>query len=378
MADALSPERLAARYRTFAQAEGAGSPLYHQLAAAIADDAELIALLGQARPGQQLPVALFAAVHDQVLAGHAPVLAPFYGSTGGTAPASTAYGAFRDFCLRERSRLLATLASRNVQTNEVRRSVGVHLALRAAAHLTGTDAVGLVELGTSAGLLLELDRYRYVIDGVVSGDPAAPLTLTTDFRGPHRPPPDRSVTVVERVGIDTHPLDPADPDDARWLRACLWPDQPERDQRLRAALAIATANPAERIEGDAVDEGPRRAAAVAPDVIPVVFHTWALAYIGRERRRLLADRLARLGRTRPLVEISLEAPGIAPTIPALDADADALGLPAGVWDEAASVLGLVVHHGDGTVTAGSLARVHAHLEWVVWAPSDQIARELRA
>lgn len=376
MADALSPERLARRYRTFAQAEGAGSPLYHQLAGAIADDPDLIALLGQARPGQQLPVALFAAVHDQVLAGNAPALAPFYGSTGGTAPASQAYESFRHFCLNERSRLLATLASRNVQTNEVRRSVGVHLALRAAAHLTGTNAVGLVELGTSAGLLLELDRYRYLLDGVASGDPDAPLTLTTELRGPHRPPPDRPVTVVDRVGIDTHPLDPADPADARWLRACLWPDQPERDQRLRAALAIAAANPADRVEGDAVDEGPRRAAAVPPDALPVVFHTWALAYIGRDRRRVLAERLARLGRTRPLVEISLEAPGIAPAIPA--PEPDEFGLPAGVWDEAASVLGLVVHHGDGTVTAGSLARVHAHLEWIAWAPSGQLTPELRA
>lgn len=367
MADALPPQRLARRYRTFARAEGAGSPLYHHLAAAIAEDPELIALVGRARPGQQLPVALFAAVHDQVLAGRAPELAPFYGSTGGTAPPTEAYGTFRRFCLGEQDRLLETLARRNVQTNEVRRSVGVHLALRAAVHHTGADAVGLVELGTSAGLLLELDRYRYLIDGVVSGDPDAPLTLTTELRGPHRPPPDRRASVVDRVGVDTHPLDPADPDDARWLRACLWPDQPERDQRLRAALAIARANPADRIEGDAVDDGPRLAAAVAPGALPVVFHTWALAYIDPRRRRVLAERLARLGRSRPVVEISLEAPGIVPAVPV--PDADQIGLPAGVWDEAASVLGLVVHHGDGTITSGGLARLHAHLEWTAWAPA---------
>ena len=376
MADALSPERLARRYRTFAQAEGSGSPLYAHLAAAIAHDPELIAVLGQARPGQQLPVALFAAVHDQVLAGRAPVLGRYYGSVGGTAPASEAFSAFRHFCLSEQTRLLETLARRNVQTNEVRRSVGVHLALRVAARLTRADAVGLVELGTSAGLLLELDRYRYLIDGEVSGDPDAPLTLTTELRGPHRPPADRPLAVIGRVGVDTHPLDPADPDDARWLRACLWPDQPERDARLRAALAIATANPAERVEGDAVDDGPRLAAAVPSDALPVVFHTWALAYVGRERRSLLAERLAQLGRSRPMVEISLEAPGIAAAIEVPDAT-DA-GLPDGVWDEAASVLGLVVHHGDGTVTSGSLARVHAHLEWAAWAPTGAVAQSLGA
>ena len=52
--------------------------------------------------------------------------------------------------------------------------------------------------------------------------------------------------------------------------------------------------------------------------------------------------------------------------------------PDGVWDEAASVLGLVVHHGDGTVTSGALARLHAHLEWIVWAPVSAIAQSLGA
>jgi uncharacterized protein DUF2332 len=32
-----------------------------------------------------------------------------------------------------------------------------------------------------------------------------------------------------------------DPDDARWLRACLWPDQPERAARLEAETALAAA-----------------------------------------------------------------------------------------------------------------------------------------
>lgn len=366
MADALSPERLAERYRMFALAEGAGSPLYHHLASAIADDDDLLSLLARVRRGQQLPVALFAAVHDRVLAGEAPSLAPYYASVGGAEPAPEAFPAFRRFCLAEQGSILDTLARRNVQTNEVRRSVGVHLALRVATARTGADAVGLVELGTSAGLLLELDRYRYVVDGAVTGDPTSSLTLTTECRGPLRPPPDRPATVVSRVGVDTHPLDPSDPDDARWLRACLWPDQPERDQRLRTALRIATDHPAERVEGDAVDDGPELAAEVADDLLPVVFHTWALAYIGRDRRRMLAERLARLGRSRPLVEISLEAPGIAPAVDLQDPGD--VGLPDGIWDEAASVLGLVVHHGNGTVTSGALARLHAHLEWIAWAP----------
>ncbi len=376
MADALTPAHLSDRYRTFARAEGSDSPLYHHLASAIADDDDLLSLLAEVRPGQQLPVALFAAVHDRVLAGDAPSLAPYYRSVGGDAPAIEAFPWFKRFCLAEQGPILDTLAHRNVQTNEVRRSVAIHLALRVATAVVGADEVGLVELGTSAGLLLELDRYRYVVDGAVTGDPTSSLTLTTECRGPLRPPADRPFTIAARVGIDTHPLDPSDPEDARWLRACVWPDQPERDQRLRAALEIATANPAQRVEGDAVDDGPGLVAAVPADVLPVVFHTWALAYIDRNRRRLLAERLSRLGRTRPMVEISLEAPGVAPAVD-LD-DPGEVGLPDGIWDKAASVLGLVVHHGDGRITSGALARLHGHLEWIVWAPVSAIAQSLGA
>jgi hypothetical protein len=44
--------------------------------------------------------------------------------------------------------------------------------------------------------------------------------------------------VVARVGVDLDPVDVTDADDARWLRACLWPDQPERAARLEAEMAL--------------------------------------------------------------------------------------------------------------------------------------------
>ncbi len=48
--------------------------------------------------------------------------------------------------------------------------------------------------------------------------------------------------VVVRVGVDLDPVDVTDADDARWLRACLWPDQPERLARLEG-VGVAPATP---------------------------------------------------------------------------------------------------------------------------------------
>ena len=43
----------------------------------------------------------------------------------------------------------------------------------------------------------------------------------------------------DRVGLDLSPVDPYSDDDARWLLACQWPDNPERFGRLRAAIENA-------------------------------------------------------------------------------------------------------------------------------------------
>src|SRR6266851_3253388 len=70
---------------------------------------------------------------------------------------------------------------------------------------------------------------------------------------------------------------PAHPDagDARWLRACLWPDQPERVARLEAEMALAATAPPLLLQGDAVEVMPDAFARVPADALPVVTTTWA-------------------------------------------------------------------------------------------------------
>ena len=56
-------------------------------------------------------------------------------------------------------------------------------------------------------------------------DLSSPVQLSGSIVG-DRPIPTRAIPqVVARVGVDLDPVDVTDADDARWLRACLWPDQ---------------------------------------------------------------------------------------------------------------------------------------------------------
>ena len=106
--------------------------------------------------------------------------------------------------------------------------------------------------------------------------------------------------MAERVGLDLSPVDPFSDDEALWLLACQWPDNPARFGRLRAALANvrAAAHPPRLERGDMLTDLPRVAASMAGDGPLVVFHSWVAAYLERGGAAL-ADRAGRRARRAP-------------------------------------------------------------------------------
>jgi len=245
-------------------AEGAPSPLYRRLSAAVAQAPDVMELLLEAAPPQRLPMLLFAAVHAEVLQRGTP-----YPQDG---------PAFLAFCREHADALRPTLRRRSTQTNEVGRCAYLRPCIAAAAD---GRPLALVEVGASAGLNLNLDRYAYDFGGgVTGGDPASPLTIGTDLRS--GAPPLELPPVGWRAGIDLAPA--PDPD---WLRACVFADQPERLARLDAALAIARDHPPELVQGDALQVLPEVLARVPAGMQPVVFHTAVTVYLTADQRERL-------------------------------------------------------------------------------------------
>jgi hypothetical protein len=203
---------VAERYRRFAQREASGrSPLYEGLALGVAGDPGLLNLLERLPPAKQQPNLLFTAV--QYLAGPPP-----------------SFDAFRAFVLDHGDQVMTLMAARQTQTNEVGRCA---LLLPLLAGLP--EPLALVEVGAAAGLRLLPDRHAYDYGGTVVGDLASPVRLACQPRGPVPIPP-APPEVVWRRGVDLAPVDLDDPDQVRWLESCVWPDQPRRLARLRAAV----------------------------------------------------------------------------------------------------------------------------------------------
>jgi hypothetical protein len=123
--------------------------------------------------------------------------------------------------------------------------------------------------------------------------------------------------VVVRVRVDPNPVDVTDADDARWLRACVWPDQPDRAARLDAALALAATAPPLLLRGAVLDVLPAALAAVPADALPVVTTTWALSTLPPPGRLRFLQLLDESATQRPVAWVSVEGVGVAPGVPTL-------------------------------------------------------------
>jgi hypothetical protein len=191
-------------------------------------------------------------------------------------------------------------------------------AIAEAARRDGATAVGLIDVDGSAGLNLHVDRVGITYsNGQALGDPSSPVQLSSSIVG-DRPLPTRAVPeVVARVGVDRNPVDVTDVDDARWLRACLWPDQPERVAALEAGIAVAATAPPLLLHGDAVDVLPDAFARVPAHALPVVTTTWALSRYPMERRLRFLHRLEEAAGGRAVAWVSVEGVGVAPSVPTL-------------------------------------------------------------
>src|SRR5690606_6157995 len=110
--------------------------------------------------------------------------------------------------------------------------------------------LSLLEVGASAGLCLYPDRWAVtwttdegevtlLPDGVDPHAPRLPCRVKGHAPLPGLPGLPGVPQVAWRGGLDLHPLDVTDPDATAWLENLVWPEQDERRERLRHAVALA-------------------------------------------------------------------------------------------------------------------------------------------
>lgn len=168
----------------------------------------------------------------------------------------------------DRADFWAALGERYVQTNDTTRAV---TWLYPVGLAPAGVPIALLDVGASAGLNLLADRLP------------APWTTPDGARLPVA----GHVNAVARVGLDLRPADVTDPDTARWLRACVWPNDRARLARLEASIAAAQQAGGVPVTQAGVADAPAHARALTerhPGAIVVAYQSIVRDYLSTAER----------------------------------------------------------------------------------------------
>jgi hypothetical protein len=230
------------------------------------------------------------------------------------------------------------------QTNEAARSGVLMAGLLTLAARFG-PRFELLEIGSSAGLNLMIDRYRFDLGGVTVGPPDAAIRIAPEWRGP--PPPDGPVRIERVRGVDIAPIDLNAPGQAERLMAYVWVDQADRLARTARAIALAQANPPMLERGDAADwVEARLAEPQEAGVTRVLMHSVVWQYLPQETQQRIEAAMATAGAAateeRPLGRVAYES------------------------DRSDGQHVLTVRRWPGGGATESLALAHPHGTWIEW------------
>lgn len=194
------------------------------------------------------------------------------------------------------------------QTNEPARSATFMAALLVLAERFALP-FELLEIGSSAGLNLLIDRYRYDLCGSIAGPEGSPVLIKPEWRGSS--PPVADIRIASVRGVDIAPIDVTDRAAAERLMAYIWVDAPERAARVAAAIAMIGERPIEMVQGDAADwVEARLAEPQAAGNARVLMHSVVWPYLDEGRRARIIAALeaagARATPERPLAWLRME------------------------------------------------------------------------
>lgn len=229
------------------------------------------------------------------------------------------------------------------QTNEPARSATFMAALLVLADKYALP-FEVLEIGSSAGLNLLIDRYRYDLGGVITGPADSPVLIKPEWRG--RPPPSAQVRIKSVRGVDIAPIDVTDSAAATRLMAYIWADAPERTRRVETAIRMIGSQPHNLVQGDAADWiDARLAEPQSAGTVRVLMHSIVWQYLPAQTQSRVTAAMAGAGALAttdfPLAWIRMEP----------DATRQAIDLQVRAWPDLGNM---------------RLAGAHPHGAWVEW------------
>ncbi len=337
-----------------AYCRASGAPITGRICAAVRDlldRGEGGALLDRVRAwtgaplADALPLRLAGGLHALHLKGAEPALAAIYRGEEGVDDAALVAAAIH----RHEAELLPWLDG-PPQTNEAGRSSNFIAAMLWLADKGLPARFECLEIGSSAGINLMLDRYHYDLGGVLVGPEPGAMRFAPEWQGD--PPPDHAIEIIGARGCDVAPVDLTDPDQALRLKAYIWPEHTVRFERMAAAIAEAAKSAPDLVEMNAADfVEAELAKPQAAGTTRMLMHSIVWQYVPTDQQARVTAAMeaagARATPERPLAWVALEA------------------------NRVLHIHEMVVRYWPGGEAGEVVTRAHPHGAWIGWGGSER-------
>lgn len=287
-----------------------------------------------------LPLRAAGGLHALHLAGTAPGLAPIYADADDINDAAIVAGVVAS----HEAALLPWLDG-PPQTNEAGRSSNFVAAMLWLTEKGVPPHFDCLEIGSSAGINLMIDRYHYDLGGVQVGPEPGTMAFAPEWQGRH--PPQHKIDFPGLKGCDVAPVDLTDPAQAMRLKAYIWPEHAVRFARMEAAIAAAKEKRPNLVRATAADfvEAELRKPQ-AKGTTRVLMHSIVWQYVPEDQQMRVTAAMEEAGAEatadRPLAWIALEA------------------------NRTVHHHELVVRYWPGGEAGRTLAHSHPHGAWIEW------------
>ncbi|MFM5884657.1 MAG: DUF2332 domain-containing protein [Novosphingobium sp.] len=292
-----------------------------------------------------VPLRIAGGIHALHLRGGEPELARIYAGEAGIDDAAI----LAELVSRREVALLPWLNG-PPQTNEAGRSANFIAAMLWLADKGLPPRFQCLEIGSSAGINLMLDRYHYDLGGVQVGPQPGAMRFKPEWEGDA--PPAHAIEIVWARGCDIAPVDLTDPAQALRLKAYIWPEHTVRFERMEAAVAEAVRQAPDLVAMNAADfveaelARPQEAGTTR-----LLMHSIVWQYVPEDQQDRVTAAMEAAGRRataeRPLAWVSLEA------------------------NRVMHVHEMTVRYWPGGEKPALVTRAHPHGAWIGWGGSTR-------
>lgn len=297
-------EKLATIFTRFAEQEAKGSsPLYEYWSLKIAQDIELLSLVQFIPNNQPKPNLFFAAV--KYLSFEKQHHLSYYYKNSTPSEFAHSFIHLKDFCQQFREPLQDIFQTKLVQTNELNRAAYLY-PIFSGIQAKHQKPLSLIEIGTSAGLLLNLDQYRYEIEEgetkQIYGNENSKVQIVAENIG-------QSIgelselNIENRIGIDLNIVDLQQDEGYRWMQSLIWPEHIMRKQQLENVQELNSEVRKTLLEGDFLTLIPKIIEQQEITTQFIIFHTHVANQFSNELKQQLLQMLGEISYKQPIYHV---------------------------------------------------------------------------